>query len=511
MLALFPISLASPSLALTRVPSLEEAARRVGLPIVQDCNDPDAPAQGFYTLDMAINGRGERISAFTSFLSKDVALRRRDRLTVCTGAIASRLEIDAETGVVSGAHIRRSWKEGGGAEDREFFVKANREVIICSGAVCTPQLLLLSGIGPRAGSSPGSSNGAPENLGISLVKELPAVGATFADHYSFPVMLEVPRRETFSILQSAWALWYLLLWLLFGTGLMAHSSTLLTIFARTSAINRETMEISERDDEDGAVDTLDASQPRNVPDLEIMLMPVNSLQHDVPGRSLLSLFPTIVQPRATGRVELASRDPLAHPRVTHPALLDGADLAVARRAVRFSMRLAEEFQNSGYPYPAPLAFAPGNRPELLAEWERSAVEANPNFAAIPHQKAGIEGVEKVDVEVEVKSKNGVEEKEGKTWKNVTDAEIDDYVRRVAHSSLHYASSCPMSRDAATGVVDEQLRVHGFRNLRIADASVFPLTPSGHTMAPTMMVAARCADFVKDAWKEEAGSAQRKTK
>ena len=477
---------------------------------MQDCNDPEAPAQGFYALDMAINGRGERVSAFTSFLSREVALRRRDRLNVCTGAIASRLEVDAETGIVSGAHIRRSWKEDGGAEDSEFFVKANREVIICSGAVCTPQLLLLSGIGPRTGASPDSSSLAPEDLGIPLVKELPAVGATFADHYSFPVMLELPRRDTFSILQSAWALWYLLLWLLFGTGLMAHSSTLLTIFARTSAIDKETMGIRERDDENGAADTLDASQPRNVPDLEIMLMPVNTLQHAVPGRSLLSLFPTIVQPRATGRVELASRDPLAHPRVTHPALRDDADLAVARRAVRFTMRLAEEFQNSGYPYPTPLAFAPGNRPALLAEWERSAAEANPNFAAIPHPDAGGEGVEKMDVDVNVEPKDG-EEKEGKTWKNVTDAEIEDYVRRVAHSTLHYASSCPMSRDAATGVVDEQLRVHGFRNLRIADASVFPLTPSGHTMAPTMMVAARCADFVKDAWRGEAGSAQRKTK
>lgn len=57
----------------------------------------------------------------------------------------------------------------------------------------------------------------------------------------------------------------------------------------------------------------------------------------------------------------------------------------------------------------------------------------------------------------------------------------------------------MSNSAESGVVDQQLRVHGFQNLRIADASVFPEVPSGHTMAPVMMVAERCADFVKDVW------------
>lgn len=62
----------------------------------------------------------------------------------------------------------------------------------------------------------------------------------------------------------------------------------------------------------------------------------------------------------------------------------------------------------------------------------------------------------------------------------------------------------MSNDEKTGVVDQQLRVYGFTNFRLADTSVFPKIPSCHTMAPVMAVAERCADFVKAAWEEKKG-------
>ena len=56
----------------------------------------------------------------------------------------------------------------------------------------------------------------------------------------------------------------------------------------------------------------------------------------------------------------------------------------------------------------------------------------------------------------------------------------------------------MAPEAERGVVDDQLRVFGVARLRIADASVFPTVPACHTQAPTVMVAERCADFVRNA-------------
>lgn len=506
------------------IPYLEKAAQNVGLPIAKDCNDPAAPAMGYFYLDAAIDKQGRRISAFNAFLSKETVRQRSGRLAICTfsfpivlayvrrdwtkpiltysigtGAIATRLELDVESGRVSGVHIRSSQKlPNARSPTKDFLVKVRREIILCSGAICTPQLLLLSGIGPRVQDLQPS-----HDLGIPIVKELPAVGATLADHYSFPIMLELPKKETFHILESIWGLWYILLWIFFGTGLMGVTTTPSTIYVRTDAIDAETMTI--RTHEQDGTDNLDASQPRNVPDTEIMIFPVNGLERHVPGHSLMSLYPTLIQPHATGRIELASTDPLANPRITHPMLLDKRDVAAARVAVRFTMRLADEFQKSGYPYPAPLAFAPGNSPDLLLEWERSGGENTGNAI---HPVPDVTGSTTLSNTRANSSKTtgataGSDEQGTghKTWRNVTDDEIDDYVRRVSHTSLHYSCTCPMSdNDEKVGVVDQKLRVYGFKNLRIADASIFPCVPSSHTMVPVMMVAERCAYFLKEEWK-----------
>lgn len=58
----------------------------------------------------------------------------------------------------------------------------------------------------------------------------------------------------------------------------------------------------------------------------------------------------------------------------------------------------------------------------------------------------------------------------------------------------------MGTDEKTAVVDQKLLVFGFKNLRIADASVLPKAVPAHTMVPVMMIAERCADFVKQTWK-----------
>ncbi|KAH9993900.1 putative GMC oxidoreductase [Xylariaceae sp. FL0662B] len=373
---------------------IEQAVQKLGLRLVRDINEPIAPAMGYFNLDAAIDKCGNRISALAAYPSKTVTSRRGGRLTVCTGAVASRLEADAQTGLITGVHIRCSK-----GSPREFSVKARREVIVCAGVVCTPQLLLLSGIRPTDSA---------EMLGIPLVKKLPAVGTT-------------------------------------------------TVYVRTDAIDKNTMQVKSHDKRR---DNLNASLSRNVPNIEIMFMPNSAVERTVEGRTLISLYPTLVQPRGTGRIELA-----------------------------------------GYPYPAKLAFAPGQDPTMLEEWEKTAPI---DYLPVPASVASpISDKRKPHVvpEPEQGAAVGLRLPENKTWRNVTDDEIDEYMRRVSHTSLHFSSTCPMSNDEKSGVVDQKLRVHGFSNLRIADASVFPKIPSCHTMAPVMMVAERCADLVKAAWKE----------
>lgn len=81
----------------------------------------------------------------------------------------------------------------------------------------------------------------------------------------------------------------------------------------------------------------------------------------------------------------------------------------------------------------------------------------------------------------------------------TEAEWIDYVR--AHSSLGYhpVGTCKMGNDNMA-VVDASLKVHGIKNLRVADASIMPVITSGNTNAPTMMIAEKAADMILKEWK-----------
>ena len=135
-----PIENRPAGVVLGSIEHVNEAARRVGLPIQSDANDPAASAQGCFDLDQTVDSKGMRLSAYRAWLPPGVARERRGRLAVCTGVIASKLVLDEDASRVEGVRIR-SVRPGAGTG--EYVVKARREVIVCSGAICTPQLLML--------------------------------------------------------------------------------------------------------------------------------------------------------------------------------------------------------------------------------------------------------------------------------------------------------------------------------------------------------------------------------
>jgi choline dehydrogenase len=78
----------------------------------------------------------------------------------------------------------------------------------------------------------------------------------------------------------------------------------------------------------------------------------------------------------------------------------------------------------------------------------------------------------------------------------SDDDLNTFVRDNADSYHHQAGSCKMGLDEMA-VVDPELRVHGVEGLRVADASVMPAVPSGNCHTGIVMIAERCADFVKN--------------
>jgi choline dehydrogenase-like flavoprotein len=77
----------------------------------------------------------------------------------------------------------------------------------------------------------------------------------------------------------------------------------------------------------------------------------------------------------------------------------------------------------------------------------------------------------------------------------TDEDILDAHLKMGYTNYHACGSCRMGRDAATSAVDPRLRVHGVEGLRVVDASVFPMMPSGNTNGPTTALAWRAADLI----------------
>jgi choline dehydrogenase-like flavoprotein len=76
----------------------------------------------------------------------------------------------------------------------------------------------------------------------------------------------------------------------------------------------------------------------------------------------------------------------------------------------------------------------------------------------------------------------------------TDDEILEWVRNNAETTYHPVGTCKMGGDPMA-VVDNELRVHGIRGLRVADASIMPTLTSGNTNAPCIMIGEKCAEMV----------------
>lgn len=140
------------------------AHEALGVPVVEGFNrEPFVDGVGFF--DLAYHPEdGTRSSASTAYLHPHMRAGDRPNLTLLLETWAHRLE--ASDGRITGVHVRT-------ADGQDTIVSARREVLVCAGAIDTPRLLLLSGIGPAADL---------EALGIEVTHGLPGVGEGLQDH-----------------------------------------------------------------------------------------------------------------------------------------------------------------------------------------------------------------------------------------------------------------------------------------------------------------------------------------
>ncbi len=276
-------------------PRLMAAARDLGCAQLDDFHG--AQAEGFAVPDFTVH-RGERASTSVRFLRPAM---HRPNLTVITDALAHRLLF----------HGPRAGAVEYSVQGRVQQLHCDGEIVLAAGAFNSPQLLLLSGVGPSGGIEP---------HGIRVVHDLPGVGANLQEHQSIAMIYRARGEITFdSRLRADRLALAVLRWLLFRTGAIAGLPVSAQGFVRTAA-------------------GLDR------PDLQMLVSPVSMMARPwFPGwragaGHVFSVASVLLHPASRGSVALRCGEPTAAPRILLNLLQAPQDRAAFRRIIRFVRR-----------------------------------------------------------------------------------------------------------------------------------------------------------------------------
>lgn len=183
----------------------KRAANQFGVPTLGDINTPNT--QGIGYTQATVDRRGRRASSHRAFLKPAM---RRSNLTVLTDALVHRIEI--EDRVACGVTFER--------DGQRQTARARGEVLLCAGALQSPKLLQLSGVGPRA---------VLEQAGVPVLLDKAAVGANLADHIMLSVSFRMKGYRGFNHEFGGWRVMkHLAQYYLTRTGMMAYTSPELT-------------------------------------------------------------------------------------------------------------------------------------------------------------------------------------------------------------------------------------------------------------------------------------------
>lgn len=373
--------------------SFVKASEEVGENTVTDFNGPQREGLGFYQVTQK---NGQRCSSAKAYLSEAMA---RDNLTVITQALVEKVVI--ENKVAKGVKVL--------VDGQSLTLSAAKEVIVSSGAVNSPQVLMLSGIGPKH---------ALAKYGIECIVDLPGVGQNLQDHLDAIVQHRCEAKKGYAVALTALPKYI--------------KSAFDYIFKRKGVLSTNIAEAG------GFVQTKHAD---GLADIQYHFLPAILLDH---GRKTafgygFGLHVCCLYPKSRGEISLQSSDPTVPVRIDPNYLSHEDDVKVMIEGVKKAREIlaAKEF----------------------AQYRSHEIGPGP----------------------EVQS----------------DEEILAFIRKRAETIYHPIGTCKMGdpEDADT-VVDPQLRVKGVEGLRVIDASVMPSLISGNTNAPTIMIAERAADIIK---------------
>lgn len=303
-----------------------------------------------------------------------------------------------------------------------FIAKCSKEVILSAGAINSPQILMLSGIGPKEHLT---------SLGISVVQNLP-VGNNLLDHPMTLLFCSSNITNEFESLEKS------VRDLLKGQGVLSRVSF-------TDAIGFMTTPLQEIE---------------NYPDIEFIFLnitetgrlrqyfgfsdeTIKALQTENSQGVFVVQFFNLNQ-KSLGKLRLNSSDPFEYPLIDLNLLSDENDVEILYQGIQIFLKLR---QTNAF---------------------RSL-----NISLVIDTFPSCEAFEPLSREY---------------WYC--------YIRSVSATGLHQVGTCSTGKDPSSGVVDSNLKVFGIDGLRVADASVIPLSLRAHINAPCTMIGEKVSDLIK---------------
>ncbi|CAH0595388.1 unnamed protein product [Chrysodeixis includens] len=406
-----------------------EAGEQMGYPI----RDVNGEYQTGFTRSQATLRDGLRCSTAKAFLRP---ASKRDNLHISVHSMVEKILIDGQ----NKAYGVKFTKHG-----KEKIVKASREVILSAGAIQSPQLLMLSGIGDAEHLT---------ELGIYPIVNLIGVGKNLQDHVAMgghSFLFDNPYEN--------------------GTDYCFNLNTVVSLGSLIDfTVHKKGPLYSMMEAEAMAfVNTKFQDPTEDYPDVQLFIAPTADnmdgglfgkranglnddtyaeLYEDILYDSSFSVVPLLLRPKSRGYLKLRDTNPYSPPLIYPNYYAHPQDVKVMIEGARIAQQLLEQ--------PA------------LRE-----LNARPN----PRRNPGC-----ADHEL------------------MSDEHLECQARHHTLTIYHPVGTCAMgpAGDPAA-VVDPRLRVYGIGNLRVVDGSIMPTIVSGNTNAPIIMIAEKAADMIKEDW------------
>ena len=404
-------------------PYLFDAVKELGYTILEDIN-------GLNQLGFAhIQGtllNATRCNTAKAFLNP---FKNRTNLHVSKYSQVIKINIDPKSRKALNVTLRT-------AEGKVLDIKFKKEVIVSAGAINSPQILMLSGIGPE------------EHLqehGIDVVQDL-QVGKNLQDHLLFiGSVFTVNKGTDFGIPPLAYddAMYE---YLTRRKGPYSTVSTSFTGFIRSSYAKDDSPDLQ-------FLPFLSWSKDYNglqtfANDVGFTDETFNSLQKMIEHKDVFILAPTLLHPNSTGEILLNSSDPFDKPIIRDGYLTQEIDIKILLEGINFSTKLMKT----------------------------KAMQKKD----MTREKLFVEGCEGIEFDTE------------DYWVCL--------LRQVGTTVYHPVGTCKMGPSSdPNAVVDSTLKVYGVSGIRVIDASIMPNTVSGNTNAPTIMIGEKGSDLVKKDW------------